>query len=291
MKAAVSSYSFYGALKSGRLGLYDIPGKVAELGFDAMEFAFLPHSEDETTAECAKRLREQCDKAGLSVLAYAISADFINGSGGNWEKEAERLQGELEIARILGAPKMRHDTTSGYKPGYAGVDKSFEGALEAVVNGTRRVAEMAQQMGIETMSENHGYFAQDAARVEKIICGVNHPNYGALVDIGNFVCADEDCYSSVGLLAPYAKHVHAKDFLIKSGNGVNPGEGWFPSRGGQFLRGTIIGHGEVPVLQCLRILKRAGYDGYVSIEFEGLEDPIEAVRIGKANLERYFELI
>ncbi len=35
----------------------------------------------------------------------------------------------------------------------------------------------------------------------------------------------------------------------------NPGKGWFGTRGGAFLRGTVIGHGVVPVEACLRILK------------------------------------
>ena len=77
---------------------------------------------------------------------------------------------------------------------------------------------------------------------------------------------------------------------MKSGQEPNPGEGFFLSRGGNFLRGTIIGHGDVPVLQCLRALKRTGYDGYLSIEFEGMEDCIQGISVGLANLRRYAEM-
>jgi hypothetical protein len=83
------------------------------------------------------------------------------------------------------------------------------------------------------MVENHGFFAQDSARVEKLLNAVNHPNFGWLVDMGNFVCADEEPYKAVGIAAPYAFHVHAKDFHIKSGMLPNPGQGWFRSRGGK----------------------------------------------------------
>ena len=41
----------------------------------------------------------------------------------------------------------------------------------------------------QTMIENHGYFCQDSDRVERIITGVSHKNFGALIDIGNFLCA------------------------------------------------------------------------------------------------------
>ncbi|NLL47779.1 MAG: sugar phosphate isomerase/epimerase [Firmicutes bacterium] len=74
---------------------------------------------------------------------------------------------------------------------------------------------------------------------------------------------------------------------MKSGNGPGPGQGWFQTRGGNYLRGSIIGHGEVPLLQILRILKNADYSGVLSIEFEGLEDPLKAILIGLENLRRY----
>ena len=140
------------------------------------------------------------------------------------------------------------------------------------------------------MTENHGYISQDSVRIEKLLTAVAHPNFGVLLDLGNFYCVDEDSAQAVGRLAPYAFHAHAKDFHIKSGNGVNPGEGWFMSRGGNYLRGAIIGHGDVPLLQAIRALKRSGYDGVLSVEFEGMEDPLVGVRIGQANLRRLVEL-
>jgi sugar phosphate isomerase/epimerase len=137
------------------------------------------------------------------------------------------------------------------------------------------------------MSENHGFFAQDALRVEKLINAVNNPNYGWLVDMGNFTCADENPAISVGIAAPYAFYVHAKDFIIKPADGPNPGKFFFQSRNGNYLRGTIVGQGNVPVKHCLMALKRAGYDGYVAIEFEGMEDCLLALEAGCENLKRY----
>ena len=59
------------------------------------------------------------------------------------------------------------------------------------------------------------------------------------------------------------------------------------TRGGNFFKGAIIGCGVVPVKQCIRILKRAGYDGYLSIEFEGSEDCIYGITKGYENLKRF----
>jgi sugar phosphate isomerase/epimerase len=186
----------------------------------------------------------------------------------------------------MGAPGMRHDATRGYPVDFKGA-KGFDNALPVLIAGCRAVTEFAESYGIKTMVENHGFFAQDSERVEKLMNGVNNPNFGALVDIGNFLCADENPSTSVGRMAPYALHVHAKDFHVKTGTASNPGAGWFRSRGGNYLRGAIIGHGDVPVVQCLQVLKNAGYDGVVSIEFEGIEEPIKGISIGLENLRRY----
>ncbi|MPM88108.1 hypothetical protein SDC9_135209 [bioreactor metagenome] len=145
----------------------------------------------------------------------------------------------------------------------------------------------AEQKGIVTCTENHGYFSQDADRVEKIIDGVGEDNFGSLVDFGNFLCADGDPVKSVGLLAQYARHAHAKDFYYKPGYLDNPGEQWFQNRNGNYLKGTIIGHGVVPIRQCINILRKNGYDGYVTVEFEGYEDRLDAIRIGISNLKRF----
>ena len=111
---------------------------------------------------------------------------------------------------------------------------------------------------------------------------VDHPNYGWLVDMGNFLCADELPTHALPIAAPYAVHAHAKDFLIKK---ENPGEGWFPTRGGWWLRGTVAGHGVVPVRECVKMLRDAGYDGWLSLEFEGMEDNLTALRCGLATLK------
>ena len=107
--------------------------------------------------------------------------------------------------------------------------------------------------------------------------------------MGNFVCVDEDPAIAVSRVAPYAFYVHAKDFHLKSGEGTDPGEGYAKTRGGNYRRGAIIGHGNVPVKSCLTALKMANYTGGIAIEFEGMEDNITALKIGLINLKRYIE--
>ena len=284
MKFSVSVYSFMQYIQDGRLTPFSCIEKVKEMGFDAIEYVDFAFPENEDPTEYAKKLRAEADRVGLAISNYAVGADFLNGSGGDLEAEVERLKGQVDIAAILGCPTMRHDVTGGIaNRTYQGYDN----VVERLAKGCRAVAEYAAQKGIRTMTENHGFFSQDSLRVEKLINTVASDNFGQLVDMGNFLCADDDPVTAVGRCAPYAFYVHAKDFIVKSGQGVNPGQGFFLSRGGNFLRGTIVGHGDVPVVQCLRALKGAGYDGYIAIEFEGMEDCVKGVAIGLENLKRY----
>jgi sugar phosphate isomerase/epimerase len=283
MQIGVSSYSFSRLVGKGEMTELDVVAKAKEMGFDTLEFASIRVPDGTTLRDYAKRLREACEAVGFRIANYTIPADFINGSDGNLASEIERVKEEVRVAEILGAPGMRHDATYGYTPDYAG-NRSFDAALPRLVEGCRAITEFAAELGIKTMVENHGYFCQDSDRVEKLIAAVDRANFGALIDMGNFLCVDEDPGKAIGRLMPYAFHVHAKDFHAKPGTASNPGEGWFPSRGGNYLRGSIIGHGDVPLLQCLRVMKRANFEGVLSIEFEGMEDPIEGIRIGLQNL-------
>jgi sugar phosphate isomerase/epimerase len=286
MKLGVSSYSFSQLFGKGFQSILEIIPKTKEMGFEVIEFSSLWLPKDETALSFAPRIKEACDKAGLPIANYTIGADFLNGSNGDWKAEVERLKDEVRVAKILGAPGMRHDATRGYAAAHKG-PKGFDDALPTLIKGCRGITEFAADLGIKTMVENHGFFCQDSDRVEKLANGVNHPNFGLLVDMGNFLCADDEPAKALGRVMPYAFHVHAKDFHVKPGTMPNPGAGWFRSRAGNFLRGSIIGHGDVPIAQCIGIMKRAGYDGVLSIEFEGMEDPLKGIAVGLDNLRRF----
>lgn len=288
MKTSVSSYSYSAYMKNSGKNQLDLVPLAKEMGFDAIEFTDLCPPEGVSRADFARQIRAEANKVGIEISSYTIGADLLNAE--SLDKEVERLKGQVDIAAILGVKVMRHDATGGYK-GDARTYKTFEDALPVLAEGCRRVTEYAATKGIQTMVENHGQFAQDSVRVEKLVHAVGHPNFGLLCDIGNFLCADDPSVTAVSRVAAFARHVHVKDFHIKSGSEPNPGKGFFTSRGGTYLRGAILGHGNVPVYQCLRILKQSGYDGYVSIEFEGMEDNLPALEIGLANLKNYISML
>lgn len=288
MKIGVSSYSFQQLINSGEETQLSIMKKAKEMGFDGIEFIDLSPVDGISEKEYAEMIKEESEKLSFPVISYTISANLLSDSG--LDAEVERICRKVDIAKILGVKCMRHDAAWSV-PDSIKKQAGFEQVLPTLIEGCKKVTEYAKDKGIVTMIENHGFFCQDSERVEKIITGVADENFGVLLDVGNFSCVDENSACATGRLAPYIKHIHAKDFHIKSGNGHNPGKGFFKSRGGNYLRGSIIGHGDIPVMQCLQIAKNSGYDGYVSVEFEGLEKCLDGIEIGFENLKKMIEII
>ena len=278
MKFSVSTYSFSAWIRREKPDYPRLIEQVAKMGFEGIEFVDLDRGD--MTADPAReapRIRQWCADAGLPVVSYTVGGNFMCEDP---EAEVKRLCGQVDIAAALGAPLMRHDVAYSLPRGM-----TWEEGVERMAPYIRRVAQYASDAGLRTMSENHGYIYQDPDRVERLIRTVDHPAYGWLVDIGNFLVTDCDPAKSVAIAAPYAFHVHAKDFVSRPGNGIVP-VGFSYSRAGNLWRGTVLGHGVIPVVQCLSVLKRSGYDAYVSLEFEGPEEPITAIENGLTYLRR-----
>ena len=287
MKTSISAYSYSKLMRAGKMDLFQVMDKTKEIGFDAIELINFEAPEGMTILEFAAQLRDYAEKIGLAISSYTIGANFLQE---DMAAEVTRLKDHVDIAAILGVKVMRHDIFSSYPDSYLGI-RTFDAVLPLIAPAIREVAEYAATKGIITMSENHGYIAQDADRLLRLYTAVNHTNYRYLCDIGNFICADEDCAVSVGKMTELIAHVHVKDFFIRSGMEPDPGRGWFRTRAGNYIRGTVFGQGNIPTFQCLRVIKKSGYDGYLSLEFEGMEEPLQSIEIGYENLKRYIAML
>lgn len=283
IKTCVSSYSFGSQADEGNLGTLGVIEKAKEMGYDGIEFI----ENEYTTIEKAHFIREKCKETGIDAVNFCVGANLALEDKDELNREITRLKKMVDIAAEMGVSMLRHDVA--YGPFKRTYNTGFDAALPYIAEGARAVTEYAETLGIRTMTENHGYFSQDALRVEKLINAVGHPNFGTLIDIGNFMCADEDPAHSVGIMTPYAFHVHCKDFYIKSGSEIYPGDGWFPTRSGNYLRGSIIGFGSAKAAQSIRVIKNSGYTGYMSIEFEGGDDVFWALEQSLSNLKRFLE--
>ncbi len=279
MKTCVSTYSFGWFRSEGQLGILGTVAKAAEMGFEGIEFV---EGDWQKEADGAEKITEKCASCGIVPVNFCVGADLLNCA--DIKDEIKRVCGLVDIAKRLGATMLRHDVA--YNANKA-VAAGYYAALPHIADACREITKYAEQKGIRTMTENHGHFSQDAVRVERLISEVNHQNFGVLVDVGNFMCVDEEPTKSVAILAPYAFHVHAKDFHYKNGMEPDPGFGWSKTRGANYIRGAIIGHGDAQVWRSLKALKAAGYDGYTGIEFEGIEDVYQGIEHGLENLKRY----
>lgn len=288
MKTCISTYSFYKAISKGELDHIGAIDKTKAMGVGAVEFVLGDTTPDGSTPyDFCMRLSEHAKKIGMDTPIYTTGANFLCA---DVKKEIARVEKHVDIAAAAGIKLMRHDIATEFYPEYSGL-RTFDAILPTVADAIREVAAYAESKGVMTCSENHGRLVQDSDRMLAVFKAVNHPNYKYLCDIGNFGGVDEDCAVAVSKLLPLIAHVHAKDAFWRSGMKPNPGSGWSKTRAGNYRRATIFGHGDVPTYQCLQTIWESGYRGYVSLEFEGIEDNLMALQISIDNLNRYIEMI
>jgi len=284
MKLGISSYSLYQAMHQGRMTIEEALDWVAELGAAHIEivpglgFDFIEDPDLE------KRLVERAAKLSLTLSNYAIGANFITDNEESYDAEIKRVISEVDRAARLGIKLMRHDVASREDTSIL----RFNEDLEKVAAACRRIADHAAGYGITTSVENHGYYVQASDRVQTLVHAVDRPNFKTTLDVGNFVCVDENPLTAVANNLPYASMVHIKDFYIRPAR-RNPGEGWFRSAGGSYLRGAIAGQGDLDLVEIIGLVKSSGYDGFLSIEYEGMEDCLTGTRIAFENVRRIWD--
>ncbi|MGP4066225.1 sugar phosphate isomerase/epimerase family protein [Oceanobacillus sp. M65] len=285
MKLGISSYSLYSAMKAGEMSILDVMEWVAEQGGEHIEI--VPNLgftlED---GGLVSEIREKAREVGLDISNYAIGANFITESEEKFQAEIERVKNEVDIANQLGVKLMRHDVA--WRPIRETSIQQFESDLPKLVRACREIADYAAQYGITTSIENHGYYVQASDRVQSLINHVDRPNFKTTLDVGNFMCADEDSVSAVKKNISYSSMVHIKDFYLRS---THPGEGWMETISGNYLRGAIIGHGDINMREVIGVVKNSGYDGYLSVEFEGMEECKHACKISLDNVRRIWNEI
>lgn len=271
IKLAVSTYSLLRWRKENAKTFEDSLDWIKEAGVDAVEFAPIGE-EGKYVREQAGKLRKHCEKRKLKIVSYCVTANLLTPLAEQRET-VERLKRNVDAAVTLGVGRMRHDVTGGKGA------TSFAATLKAVVPAIQEVADYAASKGIKTSLENHGFYMQASKRVEKLIRAVDRKNYGLTIDLGNFLCVNENPTDAVRRLAKYVFMAHAKDFHVMPKKRMPP-SGWFATPTSIALRGAIVGHGVVDLPAQLKLLTRAGYNGYLSLEFEGMEEPTLGVRLG-----------
>jgi sugar phosphate isomerase/epimerase len=292
MKLAVSTYSLWRwRTERGKTLEQSVDWIAEHAGVPGIEFAGPAEPPTTDPVKRAARWRKRAEKGGLAVVSYCVGAELLVPE--RQQREAVKaLKTHVDVAAELGVPSMRHDVTRGFgdHSKRLRIPKTFDAAVKWLVPAIREVADYAAARGVKTSLENHGFYMQDSRRVEKLIRAVDHENFALTLDMGNFLCVNEDPVKAVARLARYALMAHAKDFHVRPKDRMPP-TGWFATPTPIALRGAIAGHGVIDIPAELKLLKKAGYNGYLSLEFEGMEDPTKAVPLGLEYLRQQLKKV
>jgi sugar phosphate isomerase/epimerase len=197
---------------------------------------------------------------------------MIDGEGGLAElddkvrqKAVENHYKWVDAAKYLGCITIRVNAHG---------EGSKEDVQKAAVEGLGRLGEYGEKAGINIIVENHGGYSSDGQWLAGVMKMVNKKNVGTLPDFGNFClkrgenysCLEEyDRYKGTSELMPFAKGVSAKTYDFDA-------------------EGNCI---ETDYYKMLKIIKNAGFRGYIGIEYEGNRlSEEEGIRKTKALLEK-----
>jgi sugar phosphate isomerase/epimerase len=262
-KIGVSTYSFWRF--NGQKEDYPIEmciDKAAELGFDGIELLLMQMASEENSY--LQSLKRRAFHAGLDLMGFSTHQGFVFPDKAKRDEEIATTIRQIELAYQLGIPTMRLNTgrwrtiesfdkfmaNKGIEPALEGYteDQAFEWVIDAI----EKFLPTAEKCGVVLGLENHWGLGRTADGVLRIVDTVNSPWLQVTADTGNFL---ENQYEQLEKLAP-------KTFLVQAKTYFGGGK-WY----------TL----DIDYNRVAEIFRKAGYKGYVSLEFEGNEDYTTAI--------------
>jgi sugar phosphate isomerase/epimerase len=265
MKLSVSMWSVVSVVKAGKMdlrGFVEFVARQQENGAQGVEL--LDYFWRDRAAELPQVKRQVTD-AGLALAVYSIGNDFFQPDREAWAQQLAGLKDGVDVANQLETPVLRVFS------GNAKPDYTLEQGLGWIVDGLSQGAEYAAARGVTLALENHGLMAGRSDQVRGIIETVNSPALRANLDTGNFLLVNQDPTAAARELAGLVALVHLKDFRKATPADT---EHVYKGRDGAAFTGSVVGEGQVDLKAITDILRQAGYTGWLSLEFEGGQDPL-----------------
>jgi len=272
-RIAVSTYSFWQFKNEALRPVDACIEHAARMGFDGVELLHRQmDSEDNAYLQKLKRL---AFTLGLDLCGLSIHQGFVSPDAEERQKNIEHTVRCIEMAYALGIPTIRVNT------GRWGTSKDFddlmanrgvepplpgytdEDGFPWVIDSLEKCLPAAARCGVTLGLENHWGLGLTPEGVLRIVDALDSPWLQVTMDTGNFL---EDPYDRLEKLAPQTVFVQAKTYF---GGGI-----WY----------TL----DLDYPRIAGILKRHHYPGYLSLEFEGKEDPLTAVPKSLALLRSAF---
>ncbi len=224
--------------------------RAKELGVDgvSLESCFIPRFDTSYLSEVKGRL----DAAKLDRVFAWGHPDGLEG--GRNEKAFDDMMKSMEYARAIGADVMRVCGAS-----LMFRNEPHQPMLEKLTRMFRTASKQAEKLGIKIADENHIDF--DSSEMLQLIQDVGSPSFGINFDTGNFMRVQDDPVEGMQKLAKHTFATHVKDLKPMKGVSV---KNW------HFFASTPTGDGYVDNLALAKLLKQAGYKGFLAMEIDFL---------------------
>ena len=272
LRIGVSTYSFW-HFKGKRVEVEDCIDRAAEMGFDGVEILHQQMSGE--SPGYLQSLKRRAFSHGLDLMGFSIHQGFVSPDAAERQKNIDHTLHCIDLAYRMGIPTVRLNT------GRWGTIKSFDDLMAQkgiepilpghteeegfgwVIGSIEKCLPRAEECGVVLGLENHWGLGRTAKGVLRIYEAIRSPWLKVTLDTGNFL---EDQYQQMEMLAPHAVLVQVKTYF---GGGE-----WY----------TL----DIDYQKVAAILDRAGYRGYLSLEFEGKEDAATGVPKSLAQLRDAF---
>jgi sugar phosphate isomerase/epimerase len=273
-RIAVSTYSFW-RFQGKPLEIDKCIDKAAELGFDGVEILHVQMGE-KTSNEVLQALKRQALSLGLDLCGFSTHQGFVSPDAKVRQENIDKTLRQIDVAHALGIGTMRINTgrwgtirsfdelmkNRGIEPVLEGhtEDEGFRWVIDSIEKLIPRAAEAGVVLGLE----NHWGLGRTPEGVLRIVEAVRSPWLQITLDTGNFL---EEPYEKLEKLA-------AGPLILVQAKTYYGGGRWYAL--------------DLDYARIASMLRKRGYRGYISLEFEGLEEPESGVRKSLELLRKHF---
>jgi sugar phosphate isomerase/epimerase len=183
---------------------------------------------------------------GIVISDLGASAHMHEKEKAAREKELDEGRRFIDLAHLLGVPYVR---MFGDK---LPPEEAKEEVMKRIVEGFQQMATYAKPAGVTVLIESHGDFTHSDDLVQ-ILTRVGSPQFALLWDAHHsFAAGKEQPADTYAKLGKWIRHTHLKDSKPE----------------GDDRRYVLLGTGDVPVKQEVKVLAGAGYKGFYCFEWE-----------------------
>lgn len=292
MKIGVSMWSYFHTWRKGGFGVPAFIHEARRAGADGVELLDFFYNDagadrvhlftTDMVADKRAAAKDALAVTGLPVPIFSVANNFAKHDPAEREIDLKKIQFGVDEALNYGAKVVR------VFAGDVSETVTFDDAREYIVDGLAKASTYAHEHGIRLALENHGTMAgrgdQVCGLVEDVRKRAGNDALGANPDTGNFLIVNQPSHEAIREVAKYAYMVHFKDFAVAPADWTGFA---YKTITGEPLIGMAVGEGIVKLGDCINALKDAGFDGWLSVEYEGEEDPMTAVPRSIENARKF----